>query len=299
MASRHWCFTWNGHTAEDIDKEALQEHVTYAVYQTELNSNGREHVQGFFSLRGRDGWVLSTLRTRLYNVLGGAHFEVARDVQASITYCKKTGERGRVPGTECVELGEPPLNGRPSQKKKLADAVTLMQELNGPTELAKEYPVLYAQFSRQLEALWAKIRPKDTMTDFAAREWQQKVLDTIAEAPDKRKIHWYVDHEGGKGKSYLARYLVCEKNAFYCQGGKQSDIIHGYDRQNIVVFDLCRDVEGFVSYSAMETLKNGVMFSTKYNSAMQVFPIPHVIVFSNFDPDRTKLSADRWDITIL
>lgn len=299
MASRHWCFTLNGRTAETVSVDKLQQFCSYYVFQTELNSNGREHVQGFFTISGRDGWVLATIRTRLYDDLGGAHFEPARDVQASIAYCKKNGDNGLVPGTERVEWGVLPTIGRPNQKKKLADAIELMTELGGPTALAKEHPIMYATFSRQLEALWTKIRPKADMSSFEAREWQQKIIDLCTGRPDSRKIHWYVDYDGGKGKSYLARYLVCEKGAFYTQGGKHADIVHGYDQQRIIIFDLCRDVEGYVPYSVMETLKNGVMFSGKYNSAMQVFEIPHVLVFSNFDPDTSKLSRDRWDITTL
>lgn len=300
MASRHWCFTWNTHTAEDVDKQALMEHCIYAIYQTEIGvEGGREHVQGFFSLRGHNGWTLRTIRDRFFAVLGGAHFEQARDVQASIAYCSKVGEGGRVPGSECVEIGDKPQVGRPSTKKNLELAVRLMQEVGGPENLAKEDPVLYARFHRNLEAVWQVIRPRMDMSGFAAREWQQKVLDEVDQDPDPRKINWYVDVVGGKGKSYLSRYLVCEKDAFYTQGGKHSDILYGYKEQRVVVFDLCRDVEGYVPYSVMETCKNGIMFKAKYNSQMVTFPVPHVFVFANFEPDLSKLSADRWNVVRL
>lgn len=300
MSTRHWCFTWNTHTAEDVSQEELKKHTSYFIFQTEIGIGAnREHVQGFFTIGGHNGWALSTVRTRLFDVLPGAHFEPARDVKASISYCRKDGEGGRVPGTEYVEWGNVPMSGRPSHKKKLDDAVMLMLELGGPTNLAKEDPVMYAQFGNKLEALWVKVQPKMDMSAFAARDWQKKIVDLVAAEPDARKIHWYVDPVGGKGKSYLARYLVCEKDAFYTQGGKHADIIYGYQRQRIVIFDLCRDVEGYVPYSVMETLKNGIMFSSKYNSNMSTFPIPHVLVFANFDPDRSKLSADRWDIVNL
>lgn len=64
----------------------------------------------------------------------------------------------------------------------------------------------------------------------------------------------------------------------------------------LVVIDIPRCNENKVSYQAIEDLKNGMLFSTKYESAMCVFDAPHVLVFANFPPERAKLSADRWDV---
>jgi len=46
-------------------------------------------------------------------------------------------------------------------------------------------------------------------------------------------------------------------------------------------------------------LKDGVVFSGKYEGGARLFPPPHVIIFANFLPDFTKLSADRWVIRTL
>ncbi len=51
-----------------------------------------------------------------------------------------------------------------------------------------------------------------------------------------------------------------------------------------------------VNYEVIESVKNGIVYNTKYESEMRVYKIPHVIVFSNERPDETKLSHDRWDI---
>ncbi len=63
-----------------------------------------------------------------------------------------------------------------------------------------------------------------------------------------------------------------------------------------MVIDIPRANEGNVSYQAIEDLKNGALFSTKYESGMCVFNSPHVVVFANMAPDLNKLSADRWNI---
>lgn len=65
----------------------------------------------------------------------------------------------------------------------------------------------------------------------------------------------------------------------------------------VCVFHYTRAVENYVSYEALEAIKDGIFFSTKYESGMVVFDSPHVVVFANFPPDRTQLSADRWRIT--
>jgi hypothetical protein len=46
----------------------------------------------------------------------------------------------------------------------------------------------------------------------------------------------------------------------------------------------------------MEDFKNGMIFSTKYESKAKVFKKPHLIVFSNFMPNMEALSKDRWEI---
>lgn len=134
------------------------------------------------------------------------------------------------------------------------------------------------------------------------RPWQSEVLEIIKNEPDDRTIHWIYDFEGNSGKTWFSKYLFINHNAVYIDSGKAADIKFlfkdTYDKKNIdvCVFDFTRSVEGFVSYSALESIKNGIMFSSKYECSSFVFPIPHVIVFANFKPEMKKLSLDRWAI---
>ena len=52
------------------------------------------------------------------------------------------------------------------------------------------------------------------------------------------------------------------------------------------------DVE---SYKVLESIKDGVGISGKYNSAELVFKTPNIlIVFSNTEPNKSNLSIDQW-----
>lgn len=72
------------------------------------------------------------------------------------------------------------------------------------------------------------------------------------------------------------------------------DIAYAYNYEPWVVFDFTRDKELIVNYSVIEHLKNGVIFSWKYESFTKRFPSPKIICLSNFTPEFDKLSKDRW-----
>jgi len=82
-------------------------------------------------------------------------------------------------------------------------------------------------------------------------------------------------------------------------GGKHADVAHAYAYEPIVVFDFAREQEERVSYQQIEKFKDGFVFSPKYESRCKKFPSAKVIVMSNFYPDKSKLSSDRWDVMVL
>ena len=70
-------------------------------------------------------------------------------------------------------------------------------------------------------------------------------------------------------------------------------------KTNLVVFDLPRNNGNKISYSALESIKNGLIVNTKYETGSKLFNSPHIIVFSNMQPDVTAMSGDRWVIKCL
>lgn len=131
------------------------------------------------------------------------------------------------------------------------------------------------------------------------REWQGNLCIRLDKDPDDRKITWIVDLAGGKGKTALCRYL-CIKRGAILLGGKAADMKYAIaeleEIPNIILMNLTRSQEDYVSYQGIEEIKDGIFFTTKYKSGMKIYNPPHVVVFSNWEPKTEKLSADRWNI---
>lgn len=135
-------------------------------------------------------------------------------------------------------------------------------------------------------------------------EWQRSLHAELRGEPDMRSVIWYTDVEGGCGKTAFCRYLVKNvPHVLFISTGSAKDIAYQVIKStwdpDIVVFNLPRTAEAGMSYTAVESLKDGLIFSGKYEGGVKLFPPPHVIVFANFLPDESKLSRDRWVIRTL
>lgn len=131
------------------------------------------------------------------------------------------------------------------------------------------------------------------------RPWQQRLLDIVTGDAHPRRIYWFYDAVGNKGKSWMATYLARNYGALVLSNGKSADIAHVYDKHPIVVWDLSRCQIENVNYGPMEDIKNGRIFSPKYDSCVKLFPIPHVVVFANFLCPDGKFSEDRLRVVNL
>lgn len=147
------------------------------------------------------------------------------------------------------------------------------------------------------------LHPKDPLLLLDLRPWQKDVMKIIEEEPDNRTIHWFWDREGAAGKTILAKSLAITKGAIILSG-KATDIQYAISQQvnkhykevKIIIFNYSRSNEEHLSYQALEQVKDGLFFSSKYESEMCIYDCPHVFCFANFAPQQSKLSQDRWDI---
>ncbi|AGA18265.1 hypothetical protein [uncultured marine virus] len=284
------CFTINNHDEDwesDMERLFNEGYFTYLVVGEETGESGTDHLQGYGELKKRTR--LGAIK-RFSNDFKRAHVESRRGTgEQAAVYCKKDDA--------WREWGEMKLSaqGKRSDLDKLREMVGEgeynMLNIMNDCDAAFKYP----QAVRTYVALFKKA--KRTRMELTLKPWQDSLNGTLTTTvPDQRKVLWFWEATGGTGKTTMARYLVRNHGAFYCNGGKTTDIAYAYEEEKIVVFDFTRSQEEHINYGVIESLKNGMITSNKYQSCTKVFDIPHVVVFANFEPDYEKLSQDRWEV---
>lgn len=135
------------------------------------------------------------------------------------------------------------------------------------------------------------------------RDWQKRLIEEITPTPNDRTVIWVVDKKGNSGKSFLSKYLFLKYNAIIADGKKDNvfnqvknwiDTHNSSEDPKIVILDVPRHNADYINYGVLEQLKNGLIYSGKYEGGACAFESPHVIVFSNDDPDYSKFTEDRW-----
>ncbi len=145
------------------------------------------------------------------------------------------------------------------------------------------------------------IKVADPLKGKVLYDYQEEILALIKGDSDDRTINWYWESTGNVGKTALCKHICLHnKNAIYVSG-KSSDIKYAIadmkKKPKIVLWDVPRTSEDYVSYEGIESVKNGIFFSTKYESGMVIYDQPHIIVMANFEPNYSKMSADRWKVS--
>lgn len=135
------------------------------------------------------------------------------------------------------------------------------------------------------------------------KDWQKNILDILDTKPNRRTINWIWEEEGGKGKTFVSQYIDW-KYPTVIVNGKQSDVFNGIakfiEQKNkqprIVIVDIPRTNEQYCCYGTMEKIKDGLMYSGKYEGAQVRLTPLHLFVFANFPPKERGLSKDRLNI---
>ncbi len=196
--AKHWIFTLNNYTADDIIRIQGCASATYLVFGKEVGESGTQHLQGYvaFATRKRLTQVRAFIATR-------AHFEVARGTPAQASdYCKKDGdywERGDLP--------EP--------KGTRNDIKALQREIEAGTTVKKVEEEYFGLYLRYRTSLLASIREHQS-----ERNWVPEV-----------RVLW---GPPGSGKSRRVHELEDSATLYVHPGGSWFD---GYDAHEACLFD--------------------------------------------------------------
>lgn len=241
-SAKNWCFTYNNYKDAPTFIQLLRTVCKRYICQEETGENGTPHLQGYLEFEFK-------CRPKEKIKIPQIHWEITRDVVASINYCSKEETRtGKI------------YNYR----------IPIPKPINLITNL---------------------------------KSWQTDIVNIIEEEPNDRSIYWFWEAKGGIGKTVFCKYMVYYYQALVLSG-KASDMKYGiikYIEKNggyppIIIFDIPRSCLDYLSYQGIEEVKNGLFFSSKYESDMVIGNCPHIICFANEEPRTEKLSQDRWII---
>lgn len=287
--AKHWAFTWNNYTDNDVDRLSAafdKGGINYLIFGKEISSTGTPHLQGHVSFEEK--------RRLAYckDSIGQAHFSVARVLPKSINYCKKD--------RDFTEYGTSPVvasnQGRRTDLEAFKTAVD--SGVYDAKVLRKTFSDVCAQYPRFVREYVRDNKPLPPIPDHALRDWQSGMVDLLDEVPDPRGIYFVVDTLGNTGKSFFCSY--CEKNLLAVQimkCGKRDDMAFELDDSKLIyIVDVSRAAAPYLCYTLLEDIKDGRVFSPKYESCQKRMSIPHVVVMMNETPDMTKLSKDRYKI---
>lgn len=262
--NRKYCFTLNNYSEQDVEHLKNGVFYNFIIFGKEIApTTGTKHLQGYIELpnaRFMKGLTKDMPRCSFKDARGTA--------EQNITYCSK--------GTEIFTWGTPiPTHGGKREK-----SISFREQLK--INCLKEF-----------ESVDWKL-------------WQAGILSMLAETADKRKINWYWDDKGNIGKSFLAKYIVCAYDGVIICDGKKENIFNQVNSDidndiepKICILDITRTLEGKIHMGTIEALKNGCLYSGKYEGGKCVFTPPHVFAFANFPPKLDDLSADRWNVVDL
>jgi len=286
-----WCYTLNNYTEEDVERlQGLVDGVEYHVFGKEVGGSGTPHLQGFIKFEKRK-------RCMAVKALIGSnpHVEYAHHPNQAAQYCKKDAdyfEHGTLEGagkrTDIDEF-KAYVQQAVVEKRKVYDE-----------DLRQEFSSLYARSAKFMKEYRDDHRIEQEVETHQLRDWQIVLNTDLNREPEVRKIIFIVDETGNAGKSWFARYYrsLHLKTTQILKPGKIADMAYELSERARVVFLDCPRAkqQEYIQYDFLESIKDGYIFSPKYESRMKVLDKCHMVVLMNESPDQSKLSLDRYDI---
>ncbi|AXQ65795.1 MAG: putative viral replication protein [Cressdnaviricota sp.] len=285
--AKHWCFTTNNYNEEHVLRlRSLYEEdkVNYICFGKEIGEQGTPHLQGYASFEKQSRF------NSVKKLIPDSHLSVAKGSAAqNRIYCSKEGD--------FTELGDIPSSQ--GKRNDLEEFKTAVKEgTRNKRILIEDYTEVFAKYPRFVQEYLTLTQPEPPVEEHPLHTWQT-ILDTkLKLAPNDREIVFVVDKTGGNGKTWFAKQWVTkDEKSQYMEMGKKADMAYALNPEITTLFVNCtRQQVEFLNYSFLESVKDGMVFSTKYESGIKKMQKCHVVVMMNQDPDMEKLSMDRYKI---
>lgn len=262
--SCYWRFTlnnWNIKEVDELIKKVVHDNRFYCM-GSEIGEEGTPHIQGYIEGRHKDD-KFRPLPS--YNVM--------RDGKQCCSFHKNTNKRRR------------------TGKQIRLDNIGYCSKDKGLSHFK-----FWTNFKIPREI---KILEEKKLYD-----WQHDIINNIVmKEPDDRSIYWF--HDDGvcnTGKTTFCKYLIMKHGAIVL-GGKSADMKNGIiDYKNkhdetpeLILVNLPKTFDtSYLSYTGLEEVKDMMFYSGKYEGGMICGNCPHLIVFSNQEPDKYKCDPNRW-----
>lgn len=291
--SKHWCFTWNNY-----DDEALpflsqlvageQSTARYVIVGREIAPTTlTPHLQGFISFAERRAFAY------VHALLPGCHLESAKGTpKQNREYCSKSGdfdEYGTLPSG----------SGKRNDWELFRDWCASQPSNPSDRRLMEEWPSLWGRYPAASRRMASELAPRPVLRSGELKPWQSDLLSELDEEPDDRTVRFVVDRDGGAGKSWFCGYCFSVRDDVQLLGpGKRDDIAYVIDStKRVFLLNVGRGQSEYLNYGLLEMLKDRMVMSTKYQSAMKILEhTPHVIVLMNEAPDYSKMTDDRYRV---
>jgi len=295
-----WVFTLNNYTPEDAASLRLfgaATRVQYLVFGHEVApTTGTLHLQGFIQLKRT---IRGSVLQRLICARILCHLEpLASTPAAASTYCKKDG------AFEEFGIIHEPAPGRRTDWDRYIEFVVGLGRCPSKREIILHNPSLYARYRHAcLEVAAANLPPPSLTGEENPRpDWQGRLAGLVdGGVHHPRQVEFIVDEVGNSGKSWFTRWALTHHpdKVQVLRIGKRDDLAYSIDpNKTVFLFDIPRTQMTYLQYSVLEMLKDQLVFSPKYESGLKILTtVPLVVVFSNEEPDRTQMSADRFKVT--
>ncbi|QMW68933.1 replication-associated protein [Crucivirus-474] len=317
MTTRKFCFTLNNYEDADLARIAnlvlIPGRIKCLIYGKEIGELGTPHLQGYVVYVNpvRYSAVKADISPRIHvekqkcklNQKAWDYCDKGRDFPSDVAKnewpeCKNREDWHL--NWEGLHFGTPPADaGVGGGRGKRMDLTRMKSLILGhdtwaavlADERLDDCLARHMQWAREIYSNRLVV----ALPTFDLRKWQSDLLVELHAPVDPRKVIVYVDVEGGTGKSTFARILARNFGA-YCPPNKLVEAAYAYTGQKIILFDFARSSQEHINWGLIESLKNGSIFSTKYVPVHKQFDHPHMVIFTNSEPDLTKLSRDRWDV---